>query len=171
MQTSRRIIMCPSRTRDAARFAIDDQLSQPLEFGYHALLDGHMVTWRLAREFPAHAADLMEIAASAYAVDRLARRPSRRVAQAGATSTRKLRIEIPVREPNLWAAHAEELASLLTWLTDDEWQIEFYQLSVGRGLWMKTRDFCSTLCRQLYPYFVFGRTRFWNWPSKAHAGR
>lgn len=125
--------MCPSRTRDAARFAIDDQLSQPLEFGYHALLDGHMVTWRLAREFPAHAADLMEIAASAYAVDRLARRPSRRVAQAGATWTRKLRIEIPVREPNLWAAHAEELASLLTWLTDDEWQIEFYQLSVGRG--------------------------------------
>jgi Queuosine biosynthesis protein QueC len=122
-----------SPARLVARFAVPGEPSRPLQLGCRALLDGRSVTRRLARELPAMAADLLEISARVYAVDRLVRRPSVPAARAGVTWARNLWVEMPVREPQLWNAHAERLIELLAWLTDDSWNLEFSQLSEGAG--------------------------------------
>jgi len=94
-----------SHTGTSARFARRGEEPRSIEFGCEALLDGRAVTWRLAREFPNLAADLIEIAASVHMVDRLARRPMERELRSGSTWSRSLWLELPVREPQLWAAH------------------------------------------------------------------
>jgi hypothetical protein len=91
------------------------------------------VTRQLARELPATASDLIEIAARIYAIDRLVQRPSAQPARAGSTWARDLRAEMPVRKPQLWNAHAGLLTELLAWLTDDTWSVEFCQLPEGAG--------------------------------------
>lgn len=122
-----------SEASTTARFSVSGKAPQPLELGYQALLDGRAVIQRLAREFPAVAADLIEIAARVYAVDRLAARPGKREMRLGATWARDLWLEMPVREPQLWNANADRLTELLAWLTDDRWDIAFFQMPVGRG--------------------------------------
>ncbi len=122
-----------SPARLAARFAVPGEPSRPLQLSCQALLDGRSVTRRLARELPAIAADLIEISARVHAVDRLVQRPSVQAADAGSTWARNLWVEMPVREPQLWNAHAERLMELLAWLTDDTWNLEFFQLSEGAG--------------------------------------
>ncbi len=127
------MIAIRSQACTTARFAVPGEAPRPLEFGCHALLDGRAVIRRLARELPAVAADLIEVAASVYAVDRLVQRPSQRELRAGSTWARRLWLEMPVREPQLWNAHASRLTELLAWLTDDTWNLEFSQLPERAG--------------------------------------
>jgi len=106
---------------------------RPLRLGCEAQLDGNEVIYRLARELPSAAADLLEIAAMAYAADRLVSRPSDRKGSDGSGWGRQLWLEIPVRNPNMWNSVAGQVAALLHWLTDDEWTVEFSQLADGSG--------------------------------------
>jgi len=119
--------------RLTARFSVSGGHPQLLQLSCQALLDGHSVTHRLARELPDEAADLIEIAVSVHAIDRLVRRPSTQPARAGASWARDLWAQVPVRQPWLWSAHARLLTELLTWLTDDSWSLEFCQLPEGAG--------------------------------------
>jgi 7-cyano-7-deazaguanine synthase in queuosine biosynthesis len=104
-----------------------------LRLGYEARLDGRGVIGRLSRDLPRAAADLLEIAAMAYAADRLVPRPSEREGSDGSGWGRQLWLQIPVRDPNLWSSVAEQLTCLLRWLTDDAWTVEFSHLAEGTG--------------------------------------
>jgi 7-cyano-7-deazaguanine synthase in queuosine biosynthesis len=106
---------------------------RPLRLGYDAALDGRAVIKRLSRDLPQTAADLLEIAAMAYAADRLVPRPSDRECSDGTGWGRQLWLQIPVRDPDLWDSVSEQLTGLLGWLTDDDWTIEFSQLADGAG--------------------------------------
>jgi 7-cyano-7-deazaguanine synthase in queuosine biosynthesis len=123
----------------AAFFAISGGSPRPVQFGYQAVLDGHAVIRRLARELPARAADLLEIAVTIYAVDQLAARPHEREQRDGSTWSRDLQLTVPVRDPQLWNAEAGRLARMLRWLTDDRWDLEFTQRPSGSGP-LDTRD-------------------------------
>ena len=112
----------------AARFASDGSAPRPLRFGVDATLSGRAVVHRLARELPVLAADLLEIAASIHAIDRLVPRPTGWRRPDGVTWARSLWADIPVREPALWRQQASLLVRLLRWLTDDNWELEFCQL-------------------------------------------
>ena len=114
-------------------FSVDGGERFPLRLGYEARLDGGAVIDRLARELPPRAADLIEIAAMAYAADRLARRPHERRALDGSGWDRHLWLRVPVRDPESWTAACPQLTDLLEWLTDDEWELEFCQLPRGAG--------------------------------------
>lgn len=106
---------------------------RPLRLGFEAALDGHAVIGRLARNLPPTAADLLEIAAMAYAADRLVPHPSERECSDGSGWGRQLWLQVPVRNPSLWNSVAEQLIGLLKWLTDDEWIVDFSQLADGAG--------------------------------------
>lgn len=123
----------PSRASTTARFAVPGESPRPVQFGYQAVLNGREVAIRLARELPATAADLMEIAATVYIIDQQVARPGRPDLDTGATWARELRVEIPVRQPELWNAHGRSLAELLAWLTDDTWTLAFTRLDDGAG--------------------------------------
>ena len=97
-------------------------------------LSGHAVIDRLSRALPGLAADMLEIAASVYAIDRLARRPTERQRPAGAGWARSLWADIPVREPDRWRQQVPLLSQLLHWLTDDDWSLEFSELQSGAGV-------------------------------------
>jgi 7-cyano-7-deazaguanine synthase in queuosine biosynthesis len=114
-----------SQMRTMARFSVRGGPPQPVEFGYHAVLDGRAVINRLARELPPIAADLMEIAATVFIVDRQVPRPGRRDLDTGSTWAREMQVEMPVRLPEVWNEHADRLADLLAWLTDDNWELTF----------------------------------------------
>jgi 7-cyano-7-deazaguanine synthase in queuosine biosynthesis len=106
---------------------------RPLRLGYDAALDGRAVIRRISRDLPPTAADLLEVAAMAYAADRLVPRPSERECSDGAGWGRQLWLQIPVRNPSLWNSVTEQLTGLLGWLTDDEWTVAFSQLADGAG--------------------------------------
>lgn len=106
---------------------------RPLRLGFEAQLDGRAVIGRLSRDLPPVAADLLEIAAMAYAADRLVPRPSERECSDGSGWGRQLWLQVPVRTPSLWNSVTEQLTGLLGWLTDDVWTIEFCQLAHGAG--------------------------------------
>jgi hypothetical protein len=116
-----------------ATFAIRGQPPKSLHLSCQALVDGHSVTRRLARAFPSIAADLIEIAARIYAIDRLVERPTDPALRSGSSWGRDLRVEMPVRSPRLWNNHVDRLTELLAWLTDDSWSLEFSRLSEGAG--------------------------------------
>lgn len=116
-----------SQASSTAIFTAPGRPPQPVELGYQALLDGKAVVHRLARELPPAAADLIEIATTVYAVDQMVTRPRRQQLDSGASWARELRVEIPVRLPDAWNAHADGLAELLAWLTDDSWELAFTQ--------------------------------------------
>jgi len=120
-----------SRAGTAARFAVPGQPPRAAQLGYEAFLDGHAVIRRLSRELPAAAADLLEIATTVYVVDQLVARPRNQELNAGSSWGRELWVEIPVREPQAWDRQASRLAELLTWLTDDTWDLKFAQLAEG----------------------------------------
>jgi len=123
-----------SRLGTTARFAVPGQPPRVAQLGYEAFLDGHAVIHRLSRELPAAGADLIEIATTVYVVDQLVARPRNQELNAGSSWCRELWVEIPVREPQAWNGRATCLAELLTWLTDDTWELEFTQLAEGAGL-------------------------------------
>lgn len=95
---------------------------------------GHAAVDRLSRALPALAADLLEIAASIHAIDRLVSRPTERQRLAGAVWARSLWADIPVREPDRWRQQIPLLSQLLHWLTDDDWSVEFSELQSGAGV-------------------------------------
>ncbi len=97
-------------------------------------LSGHAVVDRLSRALPGLAADLLEIAASIHAIDRLVPRLTERQRPAGVVWTRSLRADIPVREPDRWRQQIPLLSQLLHWLTDDDWSVEFSPLQPGAGM-------------------------------------
>lgn len=121
------------KARATASFAVAGDGWCPLQLGHHAIVDGRAVVHRLGRELPAQAADLVEIAASIHAVDRLVRRPGGSEGRVGTSWARRLMLRLPVRMPDLWNAHADRLAALLEWLTDDSWVFEFHALPAGAG--------------------------------------
>ena len=106
---------------------------RPLRLGYEAQLDGRAVIGRLSGDLPPMAADLLEIAAMAYAADRLVSRPSERERLDGSGWGRQLWLQVPVRNPSLWNSVTEQVTGLLEWLTDDVWTIDFSQLAHGAG--------------------------------------
>lgn len=116
-----------------AFFAVHGGPPQPVQFGYQALLDGHAVIHRLARELPTVAADLFEIAVTVYVVDQFVARPAEAKLSDGSSWARDLWVKMPVREPHLWNTHAFQLTRLLAWLTDDDWDLEFTQRVMGSG--------------------------------------
>jgi len=116
-----------------AFFAAQGGPPQPVQLGYQALLDGHAVIHRLARELPTVAADLIEIAVTAYLVDQFVARPAETKLSDGSSWARDLWVKMPVREPHLWNTHAVQLTRLLAWLTDDTWKLEFVQRVKGSG--------------------------------------
>lgn len=116
----------------------DDADEQRIRFGYDARLDGTPIVDSLSCELPPLAADLLEIAASVYAIDRSVRRPRQSGVIARAGWGRKLFARIPVRSPERWQAHDKHLIELLEWLTDDKWELVFepadnVSLSVRQG--------------------------------------
>jgi 7-cyano-7-deazaguanine synthase in queuosine biosynthesis len=118
----------------AARFSSDGSAPVPLRFGADMTLSGHAVVDRLSRALPVLAADLLEIAASIHAIDRLVPRPTELQRPAGEVWARSLWAEIPVREPDRWREQTPLLSRLLHWLTDDDWAVEFSQLQSGAGV-------------------------------------
>lgn len=121
-----------SQASSTAIFTVPGQPPQPVEFGYQVLLDGGAVVHRLARELRPEAADLIEIAATVFAVDQMVTRP-RKQPDTGASWAREVRLEIPVRLPDAWNAHAGDVSELLAWLTDDSWELAFSQRSGRPG--------------------------------------
>ncbi len=118
----------------AARFASSGSAPMPLRFGADMTLSGHAVVDRLSRALPALAADLLEIAASIHAIDRLVPRPAERQRPPGTVWARSLWADIPVREPDRWRQQIPLLSQLLHWLTDDAWFLEFSQIQSGAGV-------------------------------------
>jgi hypothetical protein len=68
-------VSAPASSASAARFTSNGSASRQLRFGIDVTLSGQAVIRRLARALPDEAADLMEIAVSIHAIDRLAVRP------------------------------------------------------------------------------------------------
>jgi 7-cyano-7-deazaguanine synthase in queuosine biosynthesis len=79
------------------------------------------------------AADLIEVAAMAYAADRLAPRPRDRYIRGGSDWGRQIWLQVPVRDPGAWSGVAERISGFLGWLTDDDWELEFSTLPPGAG--------------------------------------
>lgn len=72
--------------------------------------------------------DLVEIIAAVHTADRLAKRPSS--TRAGSSWSRDMRLQIGVRVVGHWRQPEilESIGSILQWLTDDRWELDF----VGR---------------------------------------
>ena len=118
----------------STRFASNGSAPVPLRFGADMTLSGHAVVDRLSRALPGLAADLLEIAASIHAIDRLVPRLTERQRPTGVVWTRSLRADIPVRDPDRWRQQIPLLSQLLHWLTDDDWSVEFSPLQPGAGM-------------------------------------
>lgn len=73
---------------------------------------------------PARLADWGDVAVAIYAADRLCRRPVNRITSDWG---RIMTVQIPVRDPAFWTDRAVQsrVSSLLAYLSDDEWQLEF----------------------------------------------
>ena len=119
--------------RRSGLLKVADSGCRELRLGYDAHLDGQAVVDRLARDLPPAAADFIEIAAMAYAADRLARRPADRDCLDGSGWGRRIWLQVPVRDPDRWTAVAGRLAEFAGWLTHDHWSFEFSQLESGYG--------------------------------------
>ncbi|MEQ4724342.1 7-cyano-7-deazaguanine synthase [Nonomuraea sp. B19D2] len=97
-----------------------------VQWGRDVHLDGRPLIDRLGRVLPPKAADLMELATAVYTADRLRPRGDADAYKLG--WSRRLRLHVPVRLPDLWRSRADALAQLLSWLTDDEWSLHFHQV-------------------------------------------
>ena len=119
--------------RRSGLLKIADSECRQLRLGFDAHLDGLAVVHRLARDLPPNAADFIEIAAMAYAADRLAPRPADRDLNDGSDWGRRIWLQVPVRDPDRWTAVAGRLAEFAGWLTHDHWSFEFTHLESGYG--------------------------------------
>lgn len=77
---------------------------------------------------PPHLADLLDIAVAAYVADRLCVRRPRSAARGAADELwqRRMTIRLPLRDPAVWSAgRRQRVESLLGFLTDDAWSLQF----------------------------------------------
>ncbi len=161
----------------AARFASTGSAPMPLRFGADMSLYGHAVVDRLSRALPALAADLLEIAASVHAIDRLVPRPTERQRPPRALWARSLWADIPVREPERWRQQTPLLSQVLHWLTDDDWALEFSQLQPGAGVLDTIQQFLfDTVPASAVPFLLVSRppgqfTRIISGCSRTGSGR
>lgn len=91
----------------------------------HVTLDERALSESTGRTIEPMVMDLIELAAAVHAVDRLVRRPP--ASQAGDNWTRDLSLTVGVRELDRWRdpALSDRLHTLLAWLTEDSWEIQF----------------------------------------------
>jgi 7-cyano-7-deazaguanine synthase in queuosine biosynthesis len=89
------------------------------------------ISKRLVANIPDTLVDLLEIACYIYAADSAIRRGGPADEQMGMRWRRKLRFVIPVRRLELWSSIpvASALVETLSFLSDDEYEIEFRSLS------------------------------------------
>ena len=86
-------------------------------------LDGKRLSRVFHQEIPQRMADLLEVAMSVYAADRLSRRSYRGMN----TGHRRINIRVGVSDPDFWRRPeiTECLRDYLYWLSEDEWSFEF----------------------------------------------
>lgn len=98
--------------------------AQRLAWAYDVHNDSSEVAAEIIDAFPPAVADLWDIAAACYAVDRRVRRPP-----SGSWKPsdwrRNIRVRVAVRQPALWERHRSLLEGLLGWLTCDRWSLSF----------------------------------------------
>lgn len=104
-----------------------------LQWNSDLTVNGKGFRHHLADAMPAEASDLLILAASAYAVDRMVARPGLRLTRDSGDWGRDLVVEVPVSDPDRWATLAPQLSRLLRWLTDDSWLLLFSQRPSGLG--------------------------------------
>ncbi len=78
---------------------------------------------------PPDCADLVDVAVAVYVADRLCRRHPRSVLTSERLWQRRMRLQVPVRNPHRWQHDGlgDALAELLAYLTDDVWSFTFVQ--------------------------------------------
>ena len=93
------------------------------EAGHAFWLVQNSLTSTFSRALPRRAADLLDVLGAVYAADR----KSKRCFKGVATGQRRICIHMPVREPELWTSPelATRLRELLSWVSEDVWEIEF----------------------------------------------
>jgi len=81
----------------------------------------------LFRNLPSLFADWLDIALFAYLADRASLRRSKRRPDYPDQWGRSIRLRVPVRDVSIWNRPRvrESLKTLLSWMTDDEWEFEF----------------------------------------------
>ncbi|MET8845941.1 7-cyano-7-deazaguanine synthase [Amycolatopsis sp. NPDC004625] len=126
-----------------------------IRFGDDAQLDGGGVVDLLSQHLPAVAADLLDFAASVYAIDRMVRRPSYFGYDNGGDWARKLKAVFPVRDPDRWTQAQNEVHALLEWLTDDLWECTFVP-TAGSGLRSGQNYLLSVLPNGIEPILFSG---------------
>lgn len=107
--------------------------TQRLHWASDLRVNGRDFRQHLAGAMPAEASDLLVLAASVYAVDRMVARPGLRQTRDSGDWGRDLAVEVPVSDPKCWAALAPQLERLLRWLTDDNWHLSFSHRPTGSG--------------------------------------
>jgi len=87
----------------------------------------------LFRNLPPLFADWLDIALFVYLADRASLRRSKRRPDYPDQWGRSICLRIPVRDPSVWnrSRVLERLKTLLSWMTDDEWEFEFVPNSFG----------------------------------------
>lgn len=97
------------------------ELAEPRRSRMDELRVGVGALWLLRQSFPRCIDDLLDVAMAVYVADRLVKRERKD----GAWLPRRLRLKIPVAEPMRWKELGPQLASLLEWLTTDQWSFKF----------------------------------------------
>jgi hypothetical protein len=100
----------------------------PLRWERDFRFDDRQLAKLAGAPLPSRVEDLLDIAAACYLIDRLvSRHPHDAGPPDGSHWERTLPLTVPVREPEFWGNSAVRtaLGQLLSWLTDDNWEIEF----------------------------------------------
>lgn len=120
-----RIIRCgcaPGTGGEELRIDIDGA-------SYGATLRISQLAERMATALPNKTLDLIEVAAHVYAIDSIVTRGGPTDPHMGARWRRLLRVEMPVRDPDLWNSPEVRFAltETLNFLSDDDWSFEFHR--------------------------------------------
>lgn len=83
---------------------------------------------KLGADIPDRLADLLEIAAYVHCADQTVSRGKLSLNNTGAAWRRRFRLQVQVREPDLWNSVRDELSDLLSFLADDHYTFEFDRL-------------------------------------------
>src|SRR5438132_1912002 len=122
---------------DPNRFRLDcgdsaTRSSIQIEWQHHYWLDDSPLTKAFTVAVSPRLGDLLDIAMAIYAADRLCRRPPE--GKGGESGwSRRLELRVPVQQPEFWRRRVvrESLTTLLVWLTEDDWSLDF--VGLGRG--------------------------------------
>jgi 7-cyano-7-deazaguanine synthase in queuosine biosynthesis len=105
--------------------ATAERKQHAVQWGSDLTVDGRGVSERLSDDLPTNASDLLVVAVSLYAVDRMVARPRGRSVEYFGDWSRELSVDVPVSAPGRWTSLATDLNHLLRWLTDDNWDVTF----------------------------------------------